>query len=139
MRTSLYRRWTSPKRPFMTQDTKDTVDLVLRDALAKAIAQEGFVPLVSSSKTGEGLFPKQTPAVKKAIKLCFDPAMPLLGVKKSEEGVEQKAKAVKLVRIKDKGIERLVELTPVRDFPSLIVSSSGPWKARVLNQCLRGI
>ena len=123
----------------MTPDTKDSVDLALRDALAKAITQEGFVPLVSSAKTGEGLFPKQTPSVKKAIKLCFDPAMPLLGVKKADEAAEEKAKAVKLVRIKDKGIERLVEMTPVRDLSSLIKSSSWVWKAKVLNQCLRGI
>jgi hypothetical protein len=138
MSTSLFRRWTSLKRLFMKKDKKESVDLALRDALAKAITREGFSPLVTTPKGGEGLFANRSPANKQAIEICLDAANLLLLVKKTEE-TEESGKSVEQVRINEKGIARLVRLTVVRDFPVLITSASGACKAKLLNHCLRAI
>ena len=140
MATSLFRRQTSPEQTFMThKSAKGTVDSAIRVALSRAIAQEGFAPLVTTPRSAEGLFGNRKSPNKKAIEVCLDPARPLLVARKVEETAEGSTKQAELVQINEKGITRLVQLTPVQAFPELIALASGAWKARVLNACLRAI
>jgi hypothetical protein len=117
---------------------KELVDSAVREALGKAITQEGYVLLVSFPKSSGGLFANRKPPNKKAIEQCLDPSRTLLAQKKPA-GSDGKAKTPEMVQITEKGIATLVRYTHVEDFPKLIDSASPPWKGRVLNNCLRAI
>lgn len=118
--------------------SKDSADSALRSALAQAICWDGFVPLVSSPKTGEGLFAYRKPPNKKVIARCLDADRPLLIIR-SSGGTAPGQKVLESAQITDKGVATLVRLSQIEDFPRLVSQASATWKGRVLSHCLRAI